>query len=233
MDRPTAVLIPALLTALVLLWSCAPSHNDFPGLVSRVPEVFPDSGDETLAEINYDAADELEDGLYYYLPDDSPVYVEPFTNMETPGETSTFGRIVAEQLAGWLSQDGFHMIKGSPPPELVHSLRTPPPFETNGTAGKPSPPPGVLTGTYTVGKSLVYLSAKVTMLKDNAQVSGYDWTVPLDINTRRLLKKKPDPLRPSVQTMPTTETTAPSPGNRGPFPAPARPGPMNDAEIFE
>ncbi|MBU1247983.1 MAG: hypothetical protein KKB70_04735 [Proteobacteria bacterium] len=63
--------------------------------------------------------------------------------------------------------------------------------------------PSVMTGTYLLGDDVIFVSAKITTLRDNQLISGYQWTLPINQNTRMLLPQMLSPQRgmtPTVQT---------------------------------
>ncbi|KAB1440319.1 hypothetical protein [Pseudodesulfovibrio senegalensis] len=155
-----------------------------------------------IIDLNCDAAD----SLYYYtgreseLPEGSPIYVRNFTNEVDPDDTSHFGRIVANQVAGRLAQHEMLITDGPPPAQgLDHNATS--------VDGEPLPPEeqpraAMLIGSYFIGDTVIYMHAKLIRLDDNAVVSGKSWTLPVNDNTRELLpqlKRHGIGLKPSVQ----------------------------------
>lgn len=81
--------------------------------------------DTPIIELNYEAADELEDNLFLTADKRSPVWFTDFTNLEDPADTAPFGRVVTEQVVAGLIEENLNMVAGPvdlsahPDPALV------------------------------------------------------------------------------------------------------------------
>ncbi len=157
--------------------------------------------DTPIIDLNYEAAVELADTMEDYAPLESPVFVERFTNVTDSSDASPFGTVLAEQVAAGLVQEGVHVTAGQarlPEPTLGEQ-------ETETTfLGEEIPlRPAVLTGTYMLGKDVIYVSATITALQDDAVLSAYHWTLPVNDNMRVLLPQLEEHgsgMTPSVST---------------------------------
>ncbi|MBN2139398.1 MAG: hypothetical protein JW718_00195 [Desulfovibrionaceae bacterium] len=180
--------------------------------------------DTPIIELNYEAADELVSDLKSDIPKTSRIYRRPFLNADDPGDKAPLGRVVADQVAAYLAQKDFPVVNGPPPapapaPEAKSAEEQAQAqaetqaggqgegkedqglFRPKDTALK-KPMDAVLEGSYTVGENVIYVSATVTLIEDGTVVSGYQWTLPINRNTRELLPRLKDPggLSPSVST---------------------------------
>ncbi len=203
-------LLTSLLASFIVLSGCAAFNAAKEGVSDTYDAVF-DTGsksspintedDTPIIILNSKAAD----SLYYYtgreseLPEGSPIYVHNFTNENDPGDNSRFGRIVANQIAGRLAQHEMFIVDGAPQPIKPDNATA-----EDGTplAPEDTPRPAMLTGTYFIGDTVIYLNAKLIRLDDNAVVSGKSWTLPINDNTRSLLpqfKSRNTGIKPAVQ----------------------------------
>lgn len=203
--------------ALALLPGCSGTRHDLPW--GGKPTTFFDKEDNTpIVELNYKAAERLAANMKKTLPPGSPVYVQAFANMGDPEDARPFGRIVADQVAARLAQEGFRVTEGTPQDPDKPLLASPgryDPSPSNSTSSRDTPPREArLSGTYLLGKNVIYLSSKITRLDDKAVVAGFDWTLPNNKNTRELLPQlKASGLTPAVKTLPDP-LAAPLPGER-------------------
>lgn len=170
--------------------------------------------DTPIIDLNSSAADKL----YYNvsqgteMPEGSPLYVKSFTNEDNPGDKSRFGRIVANQVAARLAQHDLLITDGAPKPLPVAPAPEPEPIKTDSNATENgelfsflsnkkevTPRPAMLTGTYFIGDTIIYMNAKIIRLEDDVVISGHSWTLPINDNTRELLpqlkrQQHPEPL---------------------------------------
>ena len=158
--------------------------------------------DTPIIDLNYEAADELAGTMSDNAPLESPVFVERFTNMTDKNDPSPFGTIVAEQVAAGLVQEGVNVTAGAArlaEPELGQGEEAAVNFLGQAVPLKPS----VLTGSYMIGQDVIYLSATITALRDDAVLAAFHWTLPVNDNMRALLPQLNDPVAgttPSVAT---------------------------------
>lgn len=106
----TALVIPAISLTLVCLGlfvsGCA--HNR--GKASQSSVYLQDSAGANLLENNYAAADQLAARALAILGPEAPVMVASFVNIDDLTQSTTFGRLTAEQIASRLAQRGLHVI---------------------------------------------------------------------------------------------------------------------------
>ena len=145
---------------------------------------------------NYSAVDYLLRKLRVKLPKDSPVLVASFVNLDNLSESSTFGRVVSEQIASQFKQRGYTTI------EL--KLRTTV-FVKKGAGefllsrelsdiGIKHRAQAVIVGTYATARDRVYLTARVVDVNDSRVLSSYDYEIPMTRNVFKMLVKNKDNL---------------------------------------
>lgn len=210
MNAPRLILLLTLTCLLLPAGSCtwSKAKREYDKAASFVFDVRPSTSevyeedDTPIIDLNYEAASELASTMSGNAPLESPVFVERFTNVNDKNDASSFGSIVAEQVAAGLVQDGVNVTAGA--------ARLP---EANPDTGETTTTnflgeeivlrPAVLTGNYVLGEDVIYVSATITALRDDAVLSAYHWTLPINDNMRALLPQLNQPtagLTPSVGT---------------------------------
>ena len=133
--------------------------------------------------------------------------MERFANLRDPNDAGTFGKIIADQVATRMAQRSYRIVMGPPPPKQPEPEAKPEEKTGIFTLKKEyRSQPALLSGTYTIGEDLIYVSARLTRLEDNALLSGLNWTLPVNKNTRELV---PQLKRPGEGTTPSVYTTPP------------------------
>jgi len=156
--------------------------------------------DSYLIRANYDAMDKTLEAiessrLNFRLNKNRPMIVTSFADIDDVRFSSTFGRMIGEQIGSRLSQSGYRVIE----PKMRGNIFIPHPdrgasggefmlsrelvnlsFEQDAQA--------VIVGTYAAAKDLVYVTLKVIDVKDNSIVYSMDYAIPLDDNTKKLLR---------------------------------------------
>lgn len=166
--------------------------------------------DTPIIEINHNAADKLFYNVnkHHELPANSPIYVRSFTNEDNQEDKAKFGRIVANQVATRLAQHDMLITDGAPRP-LPKTVAVPNAMNNATDDGswfsstrKEAPPrPAMLTGTYYIGDTVIYMNSKIIRLDDDAVISSASWTLPINDNVRELLPqlKRPGGIDPAVR----------------------------------
>jgi TolB-like protein len=144
-----------------------------------------------ILESSYRAAENLGEELRYRdFGQDSPILVASFVNIDNLEQSSTLGRIISEQVASRLAQQGFKIIetklrqgsifvqKGKGEFLLSRDLLN---LVSNQGAR------AVLVGTYAVSEYFVFVSSRVVRTEDSSVIAGYDYEIPQDKTTRSML----------------------------------------------
>ncbi len=144
-----------------------------------------------VLESSYYAADSLGKGLRFReFSQDMPILVASFVNIDDLSQSSTLGRMVSEQIASRLAQQGFKIIetklrqgsifieKGKGEFLLSRELLN---LSTNQGAQ------AVLVGTYAVSEHFIFISARIVRTEDSSVITGYDYEIPQNKTTKSML----------------------------------------------
>ncbi len=145
--------------------------------------------EQTIAELTYDAVDELTSYLPPNVASGVPIIVSSVTDAQYIEQTSEFGNIIADFARSRLAQDG--MIVSEPRLRSAMLLKT---DQGEIMLGREPvalvPPPtysAILAGTYAVGDTSVYVSLKL-IRADNAQIlAAADFVARRSQDTNNLL----------------------------------------------
>lgn len=143
-----------------------------------------------LVEASHRATDALMKNVA--LDPAQPVLVATLVDVDRRAESSRWGRIVAEQIAGRMVQRGLRVTE----PKLWQTLAVqrdqsellPPPELRE--AGPADGAQAVVVGTYAVSPSQLYISLKLVNPSGNAVLAAHDYAVPMDDDVRALLAGK-------------------------------------------
>jgi len=149
-----------------------------------------------IMKVNYTAVDSLLKKLPVELPKGSLILVASFVNLDDLSESSTFGRVVSEQIASRFKQRGYTAIelklrttvfikKGSGEFLLSRELSD---------IGIKHRAQAVVVGTYAVARDRVYLTARVVNVRDSRILNSYDYQIPMSRDVFKMLLKGKDNL---------------------------------------
>ncbi|OHB82570.1 MAG: hypothetical protein A2Z38_08610 [Planctomycetes bacterium RBG_19FT_COMBO_48_8] len=145
----------------------------------------------SIPTANYKAADALLNAIRPKLSKDSPILVASFVNIDALDESSTFGRVTAEQFASRFKQRNYTTIEmklrtnvfireGSG--ELLLSREV-------AEISSKHRAQAVVVGTYAVASKRVYLTARVINVSDGRVLSSYDYDIPITSDVFKMLLK--------------------------------------------
>ncbi|SMF20692.1 hypothetical protein [Desulfovibrio gilichinskyi] len=182
-----------VLTAVILMSAsaCAKQQQDTINYIGERPTTGPFfAEDETpLIEINYHAGDKIASQLDEVLPLGSPITVTVFRLRGSTLKTD-FAQIATEQVASRLAQKGYAIVADN----SRFSMKA-------ASEGVEPPEKCVLAGSYTVGPELIYMTAAISTIDDGEILGSWDWTVPLNGQTKSLLPNAEDiDITPMVNT---------------------------------
>jgi TolB-like protein len=146
---------------------------------------------KSMPAVNYNAADSLLNKMQPKPPKDSPILVTSFVNIDALDDSSTFGRVVAEQFASRFKQRNYATLE--------MKLRTNV-FIKEGTGelllsrelaeiSTKHRVQTVVVGTYAVASKKVYLTARVVKVSDGRVLSSYDYSIPISRDVFKMLLK--------------------------------------------
>lgn len=119
-----------------------------------------------------------------------PILVATVANVDNLETSSTFGRILSEHIASQLAQLGYNVSEV----KLRNS------FLVRNKAGEfmisrdlknlkwAKSAQAVVTGTYGAGNSVVFVSLRVVRFSDSRIIGSHDYSLPIGLNTRYLLR---------------------------------------------
>jgi len=157
--------------------------------------------DVDLVEASYVAADSLINEAQQHSEENLKmaqfdpykiILVASFVNIDDVQTSSTFGRIIAEQIGSRVSQRGYKVVEmklrgnvfvQEQTGELLLS-REILEISLNHDAH------AVIVGTYAESKHVVYVTTKLIRASDAVILSSHDYSVPVGPNTKSLLKAK-------------------------------------------
>ena len=159
--------IPMVLFTCFILFciGCAtqPTHHR--------PEVF-----------GYEIADRLESNLRYPITAHDPLIFANFVNVNRLKESSTFGRILSEQLSSRFTQKGFKVIEVKLRQKSVFMEEGKGEFLLSRDLREVSSvynASAVVVGTYGEGLGKLYVSARIVRPSDNVVISAADVCFPV------------------------------------------------------
>jgi len=183
----------ALLILLILLGACAPSSQQTKySKKHAVSHLFDTEPYSSVLESSYLAADRLASALLHrHFPLDTPIVAASFVSVDNLTESSTFGRIISEQISSRLAQHGFRIIEVKLRQESVFIKKGQGEFMLSRELkdlGDSREIRAVLVGTYAVSEYFIFVSARIVRVEDSSVLTGYDYEVPNDAISRSILK---------------------------------------------
>jgi TolB-like protein len=150
-----------------------------------------DANDDVVTAANYKAAEYLIGKLPKDMLKDSPLLVASFVNVDNLNESSTFGRMISEQISSRFKQLGYTAIEmklrtaifikeGSGEFLLSRELSE---ISTKHSAQ------AVVVGTYAIASDRVYLTVRIVNAVDSVILASYDYNVPMTRDVFKMLLK--------------------------------------------
>ena len=151
---------------------------------------YTDAKNNQFIPTNREAADVLVAQLGNRVTAPNTLIIASLVNVDKLEESSTLGRIVAEQVSAGFTKHGFRMQ------EL--KLRSNIYVQNNGgeflltreveELAEAHRAPAVVVGSYATSREFVYINLKVIHPKSNVVLAVHDYALPLDSNNRRMLR---------------------------------------------
>ncbi len=139
---------------------------------------------------NHIAAQQLVDYAKKRLTPRDPLIVASFVNINNLTESSALGRSISQQFATIFTKNGYQLF------ELL--LRKSIYIQQNNgefllsrelkDISHDHHAQAVIVGTYAVGETRVYVTAKVVNADTGVVISAHDYSVPIDMDTKALLQ---------------------------------------------
>jgi len=146
-----------------------------------------------LIEASYDATEELKDELARKIPKDSLIVVSTLLNVKkNPNETSSFGRIISDQIATALHNSGYQIIALDLPIDLF-KMKEDGELELSDEDKallKKYKAAVMVGGVYAPGKQNAYVSLRAVNRFTKHVIASTDFSVALGPDVKALLKTK-------------------------------------------
>jgi hypothetical protein len=148
--------------------------------------------DADLVEVSYDAADTLKNDLKIRIPPGSLIIVSTLLHVDDLKKTSSFGRIMSDQIASALHNTGYRIIGMELPIDLFS-------MQEGGTLHlsdeiknivKRYGAAAIVGGVYAPGKKTVYVSLRMVDLTSANIISSTDFSVPMGPDAKTLVDTK-------------------------------------------
>jgi hypothetical protein len=148
--------------------------------------------DADLIEVSHDAVDTLKDDLKVRIPPGSLIIVSTLLHVDDLKKTSSFGRIMSDQIASALHNSGYRIIGMELPIDLfvmkeggmLHlSDETKKIIKQYGAAA-------IVGGVYAPGKKSVYVSLRMIDTASTNIISSTDLSVPMGPDAKTLVESK-------------------------------------------
>jgi TolB-like protein len=150
-----------------------------------------DANDDCLTAANYKAAEYLIGKLPKDMLKENPFLVASLVNVDNLNESSTFGRMISEQISSRFKQLGYTAIElklrttifikeGSGEFLLSRELSS---ISTKHNAN------AVVVGTYAIASDRVYLTVRIVNATDSTIMASYDYSVPMTRDVFKMLLK--------------------------------------------
>ncbi len=183
----------ALIAAITLgLSACANMGiGSAPPLTTPQP-TYKEAEANEFIPLNQKAASALIAGAGNSLDSSRPLIVATLANINQLEDSSTFGRIIAEQVSGQFSRAGYRMIemkfrdKVFMRQNVGELLLT---REIKDVAQSHSAQ-AVIVGTYAESDRFVYVNLKLIRPGDNIVISTHDYAVPMDKTVKAMLGRR-------------------------------------------
>ena len=146
-----------------------------------------------LIEASYDATDELKEELVRKVPKGTLIVVSTLLNVKKkPNETSSFGRIISNQIATDLHNSGYEIIAMDLPLDLfmmteVGELKL---SEEDKAILKHYKAAVMVGGVYAPGKQNTYVTLRAVNRFTKQVIASTDFSVALGPDVKTLLKPK-------------------------------------------
>ena len=185
--NPASLFIPTCVLFILLSggWGCQPQ--------SSVPNGQGLAFD--LVQSSYAAADILTRQLgKRFLVDEGSLAAASFVNIDNLTQSSTFGRVVSEQIASRLSQNGLPCIDLKMRENTIYIRKEQGEFVLSRemhTLSRKHDIQAFLVGTYSVTARYVYVNTRIVSVTDNAILASHDYAIRLTGQIDSMLQAGP------------------------------------------
>lgn len=181
MNLRSSLIVVSLLGGL-LLQGC--------GVSPTRPQAAREESSTPLVRANYRAAESLLEQLRYSLPlKQGAILIGTLVNIDALDRSSTFGRLTTDQISARFTMAGYPMVEMKLR-NSAYMLRDQAELMLSREVGdliSSHNAQAVIVGTYAVSRDRVYINLKVIRPQRGIVLAAYDYSLPLDDETRLLL----------------------------------------------
>lgn len=181
MNLRSSLIVVSLLGGL-LLQGC--------GVSPTRPQAAREESSTPLVRANYRAAESLLGQLRYSLPlKQGAILIGTLVNIDALDRSSTFGRLTTDQISARFTMAGYPMVEMKLR-NSAYMLRDQAELMLSREVGdliSSHNAQAVIVGTYAVSRDRVYINLKVIRPQRGIVLAAYDYSLPLDDETRLLL----------------------------------------------
>lgn len=168
--------LAAILCALTLTACAGPSYHD--------------AKQSEFTQANYEVVDKLVNASAVPIDKGTPLLIATVVNIDNLNRTSRFGRLISEQIATRLTQQGYSVMEmklrsnvyireGTGELLLSRDVRD---------LSKTYNAQVVVVGNYAIASGYAYLTLKAVTATDNRVIAAVNYLLPLTENNKALLE---------------------------------------------
>ncbi len=167
----------SLLLLLALLSGCAEGPT------------YQEAANNEFTQVNHRAADRITASPLIPIDRNLPVLISTIVNIDALNQSSRFGRLVSEQIATRLTNQGFSVVEMKMRSNVLIKEETGELLLSRDVRAlsKTHQAQVVVVGNYAVGSAFVYVTLKVINVADNRVISADNYALPLTRNIKALL----------------------------------------------
>ena len=182
-SAPRRVFVIALLVLTVSVAGCTLTPRSSPWAKASV--------DGDIIGASHAAVDSLYSQTSGLLSPNRPLIVATFVNIDDLEQTSSFGRIVAQQFGTRFTQLGFPLIEMLVRKDIYIKQKGGEFLLTREVQllSEAHDAQAVIVGTYASGKDSVFVTSKLVRAKDNTVMASFDYRLPVGPDTHHLLQQ--------------------------------------------
>jgi len=176
-----------ILIVSLLLASCA--NDPFKIYPDKEEDLYKKVTNNLFIENNYKAADSLLKQLEDEISKTQPIIIATIVNIDALSTSSTFGRLVSEQISAKFSKSKYTMIEMKFGSEVYMKVDTGELLLTREikNIAKNQNAQAVIVGTYAKAGDMVFVNLKTIQPNTNVVMAVHDYAFPMDNNLKAML----------------------------------------------
>jgi TolB-like protein len=178
-----------VLFLLTLLLSACATNDPFSDRTEKESDLYKKTGNNLFIENNYKAADSLISQFAGELTTTQPIIVATVVDIDALSTSSTFGRLVSEQVSAKFSKSKYTMIEMKFGSDIYMKADTGELLLTREikNVARNQNAQAVIVGTYAKAGNVVFVNLKVIQPNTNIVMAVHDYAFPMDENLKKML----------------------------------------------